>query len=154
MKVAFCLSIGPFWGKTFSGKNFGVFIIFGLRANFFTFAKQFLEGFQNCSLTNQFLAPCHKKFVRSVKIGFCVSKGSFWSKKNSFWKLFNFRNKLVHWTTRLFFLVKQFLRVVKAPLYVPVGTWREKNKNFFWKKIPSFLNLGWRIFGFLQAKIP
>ena len=133
MKSAFCLSIGPFWEKRFLGKKFGLFIIFGLRANFFNLlSNNFLRGFQCCILcfhqnvskkkrvflkkncmlfhhfrilSKQFLALYHKKFVRTVKTGFYVSKGPIWSKKNSFWKLFNFWNKLVPWTTRLHFVV-------------------------------------------------
>ena len=40
VKTAYCVSIGSFWGKRFLRKNFGLFIIFGLRANF----SQFLSN--------------------------------------------------------------------------------------------------------------
>ena len=50
VKTAFCLSIGPFWGKRFLRKNFGLFIIFGLRANFSNLLSTFFKGFQSCIL--------------------------------------------------------------------------------------------------------
>ena len=150
MKTAFCLSIGPFWGKRFLRKNLGLFIIFGLLANFFNLlSNNFLRGFQSCLLcfhqivskknhlflkknskffhhfrilSKQFLYLCHKIFVKSVKTGFYVSKGPFWSKR------FSFENCSISETSSYleqqdFIFCWKFLGgVVKAALYVSVGT--------------------------------
>ena len=66
VKTAFCLSIGQFWGNRFSRKYFGLFIIFGLRANF-----------------SQFLSDI---FWGVFKAAFYVSIRTSRRKKISFWK--------------------------------------------------------------------
>ena len=169
MKTAFCLSIGPFWGKRFLRKNLGLFIIFGLLANFFNLlSNNFLRGFQSCLLcfhqivskknhlflkknskffhhfrilSKQFLYLCHKIFVKFVKTGFYVSKGPFWSKRFSFWKLFNFGNKLVPWTTRLPFFVENFSAGL-SELYFMILLEHSEKKKFSEK---SFLYLFWTL---------
>ena len=179
MKTAFCLSIGPFWGKRFLRKNLGLFIIFGLLANFFNLlSNNFLRGFQSCLLcfhqivskknhlflkknskffhhfrilSKQFLYLCHKIFVKPVKTGFYVSKGPFWSKRFSFWKLFNFGNKLVPWTTRLPFFVENFSAGL-SELYFMILLEHSEKKNFRKKVFSIFFEPWLKNFWFPTGK--
>ena len=170
MKTAFCLSIGPFWEKRFFGKKFGLFIIFGLLANFFNLlSNNFLRGFQSCLLCfhqivskkNHLFLKKNSKFFHHFRI---LSK-NFWPSaiKNSldlsklastcpkvqseakkfFLKIVQFSKQARTLDNKTSFFVKKFSAGLSKLHFMFLLEHSEKNKNFFWKK-PSlpFLNLG------------
>ena len=170
MKTAFCLSIGPFWGKRFSRKNFGLFIIFGLRANFFNLlSNNFSRGFQSCILcfhqnnskkNHLFLKKFESFFIISgywvknfctsaIKISLHLSKLAYTcpkvhsEAKDSLLKTVQFRKQVRTLNNKTSFFVGNFWAGLSKLHFMFLLEHGEKNKNFFWKKPSlSFLNLG------------
>ena len=151
VKTAFCLSIGPFWGKRFLWENFVRFITFGGRANFFQrFVDYFFKGFstlhfmfpserfeeklsvfeKNVSFfiifgywVNNFWSSAIKKSLDLSKLASTCPKVQFEAKKKLFLKDVQFSKHARTLNNKTsFYCWKKFGGVVKAPLYVSVGT--------------------------------
>ena len=107
------------------------------------FLKKIVILFKFWILRKQFLAPCHKNFVKNVKNGFYASNGPFWSKKVPFENRLIFETSSYIEQKNISFLSKVFRRGRSSSTLC--FCWKILRKKLFLKKPDNFLYLFWTL---------